>query len=184
MLAYSSIANMGFALFGLAAGTPEGVAGTMTYMAVYIAMTFGSFLCVLRMRGPDGRNIESIASMAGMARTRPHLAAAFGIFMFSLAGIPPLLGFWPKLLVFEALVKVDLAPVAAIGIATSVISAVYYLRIVKTMFFDEPVEPYAEPTNRMEGGLIVATAAFVSPLGYLAVPAMGLASLAAARALF
>ncbi|HWL47361.1 MAG TPA: NADH-quinone oxidoreductase subunit NuoN [Sphingomonadaceae bacterium] len=184
MLAYSSIANMGFALFGLAAGTPEGVAGTMTYMAVYIAMTFGSFLCVLRMRGPDGRNIESIASMSGMARTRPGLAAAFGIFMFSLAGIPPLLGFWPKLLVFEALVKVDLAPIAAIGIATSVISAVYYLRIVKTMYFDEPAAPYAAPTSRMEGGLIVLTAAFVSPLGYLAVPAMGLASFAAAKALF
>jgi NADH-quinone oxidoreductase subunit N len=184
MLAYSSISNVGFALFGLAAGTPEGVAGTMTYMAVYIAMTFGSFLCVLRMRGPDGRNIESIASMSGMARTRPRLAAAFAIFMFSLAGIPPLLGFWPKLLVFEALVKVDLAPIAAIGIATSVISAVYYLRIVKTMFFDEPVEPYAPSTNRMEGGLIVLTAAFVSPLGYLAVPALAIASMAAAKALF
>ncbi|HWW64999.1 MAG TPA: NADH-quinone oxidoreductase subunit NuoN [Sphingomonadaceae bacterium] len=184
LLAYSSINNAGFALFGLAAGTEAGVAATMTYLAVYIAMTMGSFICVLRMRDADGNNVQSIASMSGMSRTRPGLAAAFAIFMFSLAGIPPLLGLWPKLLVFDALVKVNLAPIAAVGIATSVLGAVYYLKIVKTMYFDEPAAPYATPTNRIEGGLIALSALAVSPLGYLAVPALGVASMAAAKALF
>jgi NADH-quinone oxidoreductase subunit N len=184
LLAYSSINNVGFALFGLAAGTPAGVAATMTYMAVYVVMTLGSFLCVLQMRSEDGEYVESIASLSGLSRTRPGLAAAFAIFMFSLAGIPPLFGFWPKFLVFEALVKVDLAPIAAIGIATSLIGAVYYLKIVKTIYFDEPAPPYAPSSSAMEGGLIALTALSVSPLGYLAIPALGIASMAAARALF
>ena len=184
LLAYSSINNVGFALFGLAAGTPEGVAATMTYMAVYVAMTLGSFLCVLQMRSEDGEYVESIASLSGLSRTRPGLAAAMAVFMFSLAGIPPLFGFWPKFLVFDALVRVHLAPIAAIGIATSVIGAFYYLKIVKTMYFDEPAPRYAPSTSRMEGGLIALSALFVSPLGYLAIPALGVASMAAAKALF
>jgi NADH-quinone oxidoreductase subunit N len=184
LLAYSSINNVGFALFGLAAGTAEGVAATMTYMAVYVAMTLGSFLCVLQMRGADGQPVETIASLSGLSRTRPALAAAFAIFMFSLAGIPPLFGFWPKFLVFDALVAIGLWPLAMVGIATSVIGAFYYLKIVKTMYFDEPAEPYAPAESRLEGGLITLSALFVSPLGYLAIPALGAASMAAARALF
>jgi NADH-quinone oxidoreductase subunit N len=184
LLAYSSINNVGFALFGLAAGTPEGVAATMTYMAIYIAMTLGSFLCVLQMRDENGNYVESIASLSGLSRSRPGLAAALAIFMFSLAGIPPLFGFWPKFLVFDAMVRVGLAPFAAIGIATSVIGAFYYLKIVKTMYFDEPAPRYAANTSVMENGLIALSAAFISPLGYLAIPLLGAASLAAAKALF
>ena len=184
LLAYSSINNVGFALFGLVAGTAEGVAAVMTYMAVYVAMTLGSFLCVLQMRDAAGEPIETIASLSGLSRTRPALAAAFAMFMFSLAGIPPLFGFWPKFLVFDAVVGVGLWPLAMIGIATSVIGAFYYLKIVKTMYFDEPAPAYAPMTSYAEGTLIALSAIFVSPLGYLAIPALGAASLAAARALF
>ncbi len=184
LLAYSSINNVGFALFGLAAGTPDGVAATMSYMAVYIVMTLGSFLCVLQMRNAAGDAVEDIASLSGLSRTRPGLAAAFAIFMFSLAGIPPLFGFWPKFLVFDALVAIGLWPLAMIGIATSVIGAFYYLKIVKTMYFDEPAPAYAPSASRMENGLIALSAVAVSPLGYLAIPLLGALSMAAARALF
>ncbi|WP_422785834.1 NADH-quinone oxidoreductase subunit NuoN [Rhizorhabdus argentea] len=185
LLAYSSINNVGFALFGLAAGTAEGVAATMTYMAVYVAMTLGSFICVLQMRTPDGEPIETIASLSGLSRSRPGLAAALAIFMFSLAGIPPLFGFWPKFLVFDALVRAGFWPLAMIGIATSVIGAFYYLKIVKTMYFDDPAaDDYAPSASKIEGGLIVLSALAVSPLGYLAIPLLDATSMAAARSLF
>ena len=184
LLAYSSINNVGFALFGLAAGSADGVAATMTYMAVYIVMTLGSFLCVLQMRDAAGNQVETIASLSGLSRTRPGLAAAFAIFMFSLAGIPPLFGFWPKFLVFDALVAVGLWPLAMIGIATSVIGAYYYLKIVKTMYFDEPEAASAPMESKVEGGLIALSALAVSPLGYLAIPFLAATSMAAAKALF
>ena len=184
LLAYSSINNVGFALFGLAAGTADGVAATMTYMAVYVAMTLGSFICVLQMRAPDGEPIETIASLSGLSRSRPGLAAALAIFMFSLAGIPPLFGFWPKFLVFDALVRAGFWPLAMIGIATSVIGAFYYLKIVKTMYFDDPAADYAPSASKIEGGLIVLSALAVSPLGYLAIPLLDATSMAAARSLF
>jgi len=184
LLAYSSINNVGFALMGLVPGTAYGVSTVLTYMAVYVAMTLGSFLCVLQMRDASGEPVETIASLSGLSRTRPALAAAFAIFMFSLAGIPPLFGFWPKFLVFDAVVQIGLWPLAAVGIATSVIGAFYYLKIVKTMYFDEPAPAFAPADSRMEGGLIAVSALFVSPLGYLAIPALGAASMAAAKALF
>jgi len=184
LLAYSSINNVGFALFGLAAGSAEGVAATLTYMAVYVAMTLGSFLCVLQMRDADGAPVEAIASLSGLSRTRPGLAAAFAIFMFSLAGIPPLFGFWPKFLVFDALVVAGYWPLAMIGIATSVIGAFYYLKIVKTIYFDEPASDYGPRTSALEGGLIALAALAVSPIGYLAIPLLDQTSMAAARSLF
>jgi len=184
LLAYSSINNVGFALFGLVAGTPDGVAATMSYMAVYVVMTLGSFLCVLQMRGADGVQVETVASLSGLSRTRPALAAAFAIFMFSLAGIPPLFGFWPKFLVFDAVVGVGLWPLAAIGIATSVIGAFYYLKIIKTMYFDEPAPAFAPAGSVLESSLIALSAVAVSPLGYLGIQSLGMASLAAAKALF
>ncbi|UVO52150.1 NADH-quinone oxidoreductase subunit NuoN [Sphingomonas sp. SUN019] len=183
LLAYSSINNVGFALIGLAAGTPEGVAAVMTYMAIYVAMTLGSFLVVLQMRGEDGQPVETIESLSGLSRSRPGLAAALAIFMFSLAGIPPLFGFYAKFAVFYAAVEAGLFPLAVIGIAASVIGAYYYLRIVKTMYFDEPAAAFA-PTDKVEGGLIAVAAVLVSPLGYLAIPALALWTNAAAASLF
>ena len=184
LLAYSSINNVGFALVGLAAGTPEGVASVLFYMAVYVVMTLGAFLVVLRMRGPDDQPIESIASLAGLSRTRPGLALAMAIFMFSLAGIPPLFGFWPKFLVFNAAVAADLTWLAAVAITTSVIGAFYYIMIVKLMYFDEPAAEYIETREPVGAGLILASALIVSPLGYLAIPVLQAATTRAAMALF
>jgi NADH-quinone oxidoreductase subunit N len=183
LLAYSSINNVGFALIGLAAGTPEGVAAVLTYMAIYVVMTLGSFLVVLQMRGPDGQPIETIASLSGLSRTRPGLAAALAIFMFSLAGIPPLFGFWAKFAVFDAAVRAGLFPLAVVGIAASTIGAYYYLRVVKTMYFDEPAAAFGEG-DKLEGGLIAVAAVAVSPLGYLAIPLLAGWSMTAAQALF
>lgn len=183
LLAYSSINNVGFALIGLAAGTPEGVAAVLTYMAIYVVMTLGSFLVVLQMRGADGQPVETIASLAGLSRTRPGLAAALAIFMFSLAGIPPLFGFWAKFAVFDAAVRAGLFPLAVVGIAASTIGAYYYLRVVKTMYFDEPAAAFGDG-DKLESGLIAVAAVAVSPLGYLAIPLLSAWTMAAAQALF
>jgi NADH-quinone oxidoreductase subunit N len=184
LLAYSSINNVGFAVLGLVAGTADGVASVLFYMAVYIVMTLGSFLCVMQMRDADGNQVEAIAALSGLSRTRPWLAAAMAMFMFSLAGIPPLFGFWPKWEVFRAVVEMGWWPLAAIGIAASVIGAYYYLKIVKIMYFDDPAPEFAPRESALEGGLIALTAAAISPLGYLAIPFLAAASLAAAKALF
>ncbi|KQM64852.1 NADH-quinone oxidoreductase subunit N [Sphingomonas sp. Leaf17] len=184
LLAYSSINNVGFALIGLAAGTQQGVASVMTYMTIYVAMTLGSFLVVIQMRDQAGEAVEDISALAGMSRTRPGLALALAIFMFSLAGIPPLFGFYAKFAVFDAAVGAGLFPLAVIGIASSVIGAYYYLRVVKTMYFDEPVAAFGKSESMIEGGLIVVAAAFVSPLGYLLIPLLGAWTMAAAQSLF
>ncbi|HCB76559.1 MAG TPA: NADH-quinone oxidoreductase subunit NuoN [Sphingomonas bacterium] len=184
LLAYSSINNIGFALIGLAAGTEDGIAAVLVYMTIYVAMTLGSFLVVLQMRGTDGQPVESIASLSGMSRTRPALALALGMFMFSLAGIPPLFGFYAKFAVFEAATRAGLYPLAVIGIASSVIGAYYYLSIIRTMFFGEPAPAFAPSNSVVEKGLIAASAVFISPAGYLLIPALSAASLTAARALF
>jgi len=184
LLAYSSINNVGFALVGLAAGTPEGVSSVLVYMTLYIVMTLGSFLVVLQMRDADGQPVETISSLSGLSRTRPLLALAMGSFMFSLAGIPPLFGFYAKFAVFQAAVAAGLFPFSVVGIASSVIGAYYYLRIVKTMFFDEPAGEYGPSEDRGEGGLIAVAAVAISPLGYLAIPLLTAWGMAAAKALF
>ena len=183
LLAYSSINNIGFALIGLAAGSRAGVAAVLFYMAVYVVMTLGTFFVVLRMRDMDGRPVESIASLSGLSRTRPGLAAAMMLFMFSIAGIPPLMGFWPKFYVFNAAVAADLTWLAAVGIATSVIGAFYYLKIIKTMYFDDPAPAYAPSRDWAEGAVIVAAAVFVSPVGLFLLPWLGAMSTNAAAAL-
>jgi NADH-quinone oxidoreductase subunit N len=183
LLAYSSINNVGFALVGLAAGTEAGVAAVMSYMAIYVVMTLGSFLCVLQMRDEAGNPIETIASLSGLSLRRKGLAAALAIFMFSLAGIPPLFGFWGKFLVFDAAVAAGLLPLAAFGIAASVIGAFYYLKIIKTMYFDAPAAPYGKAGSAMESGLIAASALALL-VGYLAIPLLSSTANAAAKALF
>ena len=184
LLAYSSINNVGFALVGLAAAGQEGVSSVLFYMAVYTVMTLGAFLVVLRMRDSNGQAVETIQSLSGLSRTRPGLALAMAMFMFSLAGIPPLFGFWPKFLVFNAAVAADLTWLAAVAIATSVIGAFYYIMIVKLMYFDEPAPAFAETREPVGAGLILASALFVSPLGYLVIPALERTTMTAAAALF
>ncbi|SIO01048.1 NADH-quinone oxidoreductase subunit N [Parasphingorhabdus marina DSM 22363] len=184
LLAYSSINNVGFLLIGLAAGTAQGVSAMLFYLVIYVLMTLGSFICVMEMRDKDGKPLESLSSLAGLSQTRPGLAAAFAVFMFSLAGIPPLFGFWGKFLVFDAAVAAGMLPLAVIGIAASVIGAFYYIKVVKIIYFDEPANEIVATGNKTENGLIALMAVAVSPLGYLAIPALAPVTSAAARVLF
>jgi NADH-quinone oxidoreductase subunit N len=184
LLAYSSINNVGFALVGLAAAGPRGTSAVLFYMAVYVVMTIGAFLCVLWMRGPDGEPVEDIASLSGLSQTRPGFAAAFAIFMFSLAGIPPLFGFWPKLLVFTAAVQAGYVALAVAAILGTVIGAYYYLKIVKVMYMDEPAPAYARVREPVQGMLILVAALIVSPLGYLLIGPLSALSDRAAGSLF
>jgi len=184
LLAYSSINNVGFALVGLAASGVAGVASVLFYMAVYVAMTLGTFLIVLRMRDANGHPVETIASLAGLSRTRPWLAFGLLIFMFSLAGIPPFLGFFSKLAVFNAAVAANLTWLAAVAIATSVIGAYYYLMIIKTAYFDDPAPAYRETKEPVGAVLLIAMAAIVSPLSMPLLGALGEATRWAAGALF
>lgn len=184
LLAYSSINNVGFALVGLVAGGTAGASAVLFYMAVYVVMTLGTFLCVLRMKNEAGEPVEDIASLSGLSQRQPALAAAIAIFMFSIAGIPPLFGFWPKLLVFQAAVAEGLYPLAVFGILGTVIGAFYYLKIVKVMYFDAPAQPYAKGGNGLETALIAAAALFVSPLGYLLIGPLGELTTNAAGSLF
>jgi NADH-quinone oxidoreductase subunit N len=184
LLAYSSINNVGFALVGLAAAGRQGAASVLFYMAVYVVMTLGAFLCVLWMRDGEGRPIENIESLSGLAQTRPAFAAAFAIFMFSLAGIPPLFGFWPKLLVFNAAVASGFVALAVAAILGTVIGAYYYLRIIKVMYMDEPAAPYARVREPVQGALMLLAAILVSPLGYLLIGPLGALTDRAAGSLF
>ncbi len=137
LMAYSSIGHMGFALIGLAAGTEEGVRGVVVYMTIYLAMTLGTFACILAMRYQEG-SVEELADLAGLARTHPGMALFLALLLFSLAGVPPLAGFFAKFYVFLAAIKAGLYALAVIGVLASVVAAYYYLMIVKTMYFDEP----------------------------------------------
>jgi NADH-quinone oxidoreductase subunit N len=154
LMAYSSIGHMGFALVGLAAGTAEGVQGVLVYMAIYITMTLGAFACILSMRR-DGQMVENIADLAGLARTKPAMAFFFAMLLFSLAGIPPLAGFFAKFYVFLAAIKAGLFTLAVIGVVTSVVGAYYYLAIVKTMYFDEPAKRFEPMPHELKAVLAV-----------------------------
>ena len=160
LLAYSSIGHVGYALIGLAAGTKAGIQGIGIYMAIYLAMNVGTFCCVLTMRR-QGRMVEDISSLAGLSRSRPMLAASLGVFMFSMAGIPPLAGFFGKLYIFLAAIDAGLYALAIIGVLSSVVAAFYYVRIVKIMYFDEPAEAFERPIGRELAAVIAVTGLFV-----------------------
>jgi NADH-quinone oxidoreductase subunit N len=138
LMAYSSIGHMGFALVGLAAGTPEGAQGVLVYIAIYVSMTLGSFAVILTMKR-NGQHVEDISDLSGLSRTNPLLAFVFAMLLFSLAGIPPLAGFFAKWYVFVAAIKAGLFTLAVVGVVTSVVGAYYYLSIIKVMYFDEPL---------------------------------------------
>ena len=136
LMAYSAIGHMGFALVGLAAGTQDGVQAVVIYMTIYLTMTLGTFAAILSMKVGD-RNVENVADVMGLAKTHPGMAFFLAAMMFSMAGIPPLAGFFAKFYVFNAAIQAHLYPLAVIGVLTSVVAAFYYLRIVKFMYFDE-----------------------------------------------
>jgi len=141
LMAYSSIGHMGFVLMGLSAGNEQGVQGVLIYMTIYLFMTLGVFACILSMRRKQGA-VEEIEELAGLSRNQPVVAAALAILMFSLAGIPPLAGFFAKFYVIIAALSAELYLLAIVGVLSSVVGAYYYLRIVKIMYFDEPVEAF------------------------------------------
>src|ERR1700723_3552493 len=141
LMAYSSIAHMGFALVGLAAGTAEGVQGVLVYIAIYVTMTLGAFAVILSMRRSTGM-VESIDQLAGLSRTHPAMAFFLAMILFSMAGVPPLAGFFAKFYVFLAAIKAGLYVLAVIGVLASVVGAYYYLAIIKAMYFDEPAEGF------------------------------------------
>jgi len=179
LIAYSSIGHMGFALVGLSAGTETGVEGVTLYMAIYMVMTLGFFACLLALRSEQGP-VESISDLAGLGQTRPFVAAILAIIMFSLIGLPPLGGFFAKWQVFLAAIEAHLFILAVIGMLASAVSAFYYLRIVKTMYFDEPKLKFAGVpgeltfTMALVGFLVVSYYLTVgSPLTSLAHAAAG-----------
>jgi len=183
LLAYSSINNVGFILVGLAAGTAEGAAGMLVYLAIYVVTSLAGFVVVLSLRDAQGKPVESIASLAGLSRSRPLLAAGLAFVMFSLAGIPPLFGFWGKFVVFQAAVNAGLLVYAGLGIAASVIGAFYYIKVVKVMYFDEPADVVESKLDALHGTLLVLGMVAMSPLGYLASTWLGDLAQRAAAAL-
>ena len=157
LMAYSSIGHIGFALVGLAAGTQDGVRGVAVYLAIYVVMNLGTFAVILSMVQKE-RMVEGIEDLKGLSRTNPMVAFALAAFMFSMAGIPPLAGFFGKFYVFMAAVEAELYTLAVIGVLSSVVGAFYYLRIVKLMYFDEPLEGFDRPLSRETGVILTATA--------------------------
>jgi len=181
LMAYSSIGNIGYALIGLAAAKEDGVRGVVIYMVIYLAMTLGAFAIILSLR--RGRQMfESIDDLAGLSRTHPVLAFCLAMMMFSLAGIPPLAGFFAKFYVFAAAIKEGLVTLAVIGVVTSVVGAFYYLRLVKVMYFDEPQAGY----ERIPPGsaIVLGLSSVVVILFWLAPAPLVAVAGAAAKALY
>jgi NADH-quinone oxidoreductase subunit N len=178
LMAYSSIGHMGYALIGVAVGSEAGARGTLVYLTTYLFMTVGVFACIMAMRR-QGRPLDRIADLAGLSRTNPMLALAMAVFMFSMAGVPPLSGFFGKLMVFAAAVQSGLWTLAVIGIVTSVISLYYYWRVVKVMYLDAPEPGFdrgARSISFVAGAMGLVTALFLLVLG----PVVGAAQAAAA----
>jgi len=181
LMAYSSIGHMGYALIGLAAGTPAGIRGVLVYMAIYVFMNIGTFAVIIAMRR-SGRALVSITDLSGLGRTDPMLALLMAIFMFSMAGIPPLSGFFGKLYVFLAAVQSGMWTLAVIGVLTSVVGAFYYMRIVKLMYFDTAGEAYDERGTSI--AFVGIAAAVFTTLFFVLPSSVVDAAQAAAKALF
>jgi NADH-quinone oxidoreductase subunit N len=178
LMAYSSIGHVGYSLIGLAAGTAAGIRGVLIYLAIYLIMNVGAWAVILCMRR-QGRMLEQIADLSGLSRTNPALALALAIFMFSLAGVPPAAGFFGKLYIFLAAIDAKLTGLAVIGVVTSVVGAFYYLRIVKVMYFDEPVAAFDGPIAGELKGVLLVTALVTLFFFLLPGPVVGSAEVAA-----
>jgi len=178
LMAYSSIGHVGYSLIGLAAGTAAGIRGVLIYLAIYLFMNVGAWAVILCMRR-QGRMLEQIADLSGLSRTNPALALALAIFMFSLAGVPPAAGFFGKLYIFLAAIDAKLTGLAVIGVVTSVVGAFYYLRIVKVMYFDEPVAAFDTPIVGELKGVLLVTALVTLFFFLLPGPIVGSAEVAA-----
>mgnify|MGYP001407213083 CR=1 FL=1 len=182
LMAYSSIGHIGYALIGLAAATPSGIRSVLVYMAIYLFMNVGTWAVILCMRR-NGQMLEGIADLSGLSRSQPGLALALAVFMFAMAGIPPTAGFFAKLYIFLAAIDAHLVGLAIIGVVASVVGAYYYLRIVKVMYFDEPLAVFDRPIAVELKGVLVVTAIITMFFILLPDPIVGRAE-AAAAALF
>ena len=173
LMAYSSIGHMGFALVGLSANSQDGVRGVVIYMLIYLVMTLGTFACILAMRRKEG-SVEQIGDLAGLSSTNPIMATILTILMFSLAGIPPLAGFWAKWYVFLAAINAGLYALAVIGVLASVVGAYYYLRIIKIMWFDEPAGSFVPMAGSLRlvlgvsGAFVLFYVLIIGPVGTMA----------------
>jgi NADH-quinone oxidoreductase subunit N len=181
LLAYSSIGHMGYALIGLAVGNEAGIRGVLIYLVTYVFMSAGSFAAVVAMRR-RGRPLELISDLSGLGRTDPVLAMVLAVMMFSMAGIPPLSGFFGKLYVFLAAVQGELWALAVIGVLTSVVGAYYYLRVIKVMYFDAQGEAFDRRPAALSF-VAVASGLFTSLFFIFPAPVVGAAQ-AAAHVLF
>jgi NADH-quinone oxidoreductase subunit N len=187
LMAYSSISHMGYALIGFVAGTQEGVYGVLVYLVIYLAMTVGTFVCIMMMRR-NGQQVEDVSDLAGLSDRDPTTAYMLAILMFSLIGIPPLAGFFGKWYVFLALIHSAaehpwMYAVAVVGLVTSVVGAYYYLNIVRVMFFDKPAPQFEKPLGTVNAALLGASTAFVGASVIVLAPLIDAAS-AAAKSLF
>ncbi|MEN8195481.1 MAG: NADH-quinone oxidoreductase subunit NuoN [Pseudomonadota bacterium] len=182
LMAYSSIGHVGFALIGLAAGSQAGVRGVLIYLAIYVVMNIGAFAVILSMRR-HGDMLESIDDLAGLSKNNPKMGAVMTAFMLSLAGIPWFAGFFGKFYVFMSAIEVGLYTLAILGVLASVISAFYYLRIVKIMYFDEAAEPFDRPAGKSLRMIMWGAAALVTFFIVYPAPLVNSAE-AAAKALF
>ena len=143
LMAYSSIGHMGYILAGIATGTNSGIQSTIIYLTIYLVMNLGIFGCIFMMKR-ENIFYENINDLSGLSKNNPMLALSFLVILFSLAGIPPLAGFFAKFYVFMAVIEVKMYALAIIGLVTTVISAFYYLRIIKIIYFDKPKKPFDE----------------------------------------
>jgi len=183
LMAYSSIGHVGYALMGLAAASPAGVQGVLVYMSIYLFMTLGSFGVILCMER-NGQSVEQISDLAGLSRRQPLLAAALAIFMFSLAGVPPLAGFFSKIMVFMAAIHAGLYWLAALGVLTSVVGCYYYIRVIKIMYFDEPAADFDRGAGGPGVRAVVTLAALVVLLLCIGPNIVMAPAIAAAQSLF
>ena len=182
LMAYSSIGNVGYILLGLASGSEKGIQAVVFYLAIYLVMTLGVFATILMMKRRDVM-LEDISDLAGLARSQPLMAFALLIFMFSLAGIPPLAGFWGKLYIFIAAVEAKLYIPAVLGVLASVVASYYYLRIVKVMYFDEPAEAIDRPAFGINRAVALVSAFLVAIFSLVPQP-LSVVAAAAAKGLF
>ncbi|WP_342236638.1 NADH-quinone oxidoreductase subunit NuoN [Inquilinus sp. OTU3971] len=179
LMAYSSIGHVGFALLGLAAGTQQGITGVIVYMAIYVPMSLGAFAVILSMR-INGKQVEGIQDLAGLGKSSPGLAFALVVMMFSMAGIPPLAGFFAKLYVFKAVIEQGFIVLAVIGVLASVVSAVYYLKIIRVMYFDEPKVAFDKAEGAAIPAILAVSTLFIVVFWLLPAPLTGAAQAAAA----
>ena len=165
LLAYSSIGHVGYALVGLATGVEGGAQAMLIYLALYLFMSVGAFGFVLLMQR-DGKAIEDISSLSGLSKTNPRMAAFMAIMMFSMAGIPPLAGFFGKMYVFLSALEEQLYTLVIIGLLSSVVAAYYYLKVVKIMYFDEAGEPF-DVVNSLSVRVVLAICALVTAVFFI-----------------